>query len=393
MEVKIQNYQLGSELALHESSKFPLKVYNLALDLTKLDNEAIEYRLTFHTNSVFYQHIETEALFNMTLEMRSSLADLAFLSEPDIKLEISLKSDFLPQLIEHAANTEEAATYLLNLSQEQPDHPLLFTENWLLLSAKQTCEDGERGYRTLWDYLSPTALAQAAENGSEDPTTDALINFFKDWTSSHLSTDLEQAASELFKNLETTFTEFSNTNLSDIEKLFTEFRQETKTQWQASSLKLTLLEQVIRFFTTEDWQFTKLQGEPTLAMAFQGKQSRWNCYACVREDQQQFTFYSICPIATPIDKRTAIAEFLTRANYGMILGNFELDWDDGEIRYKTSIDVTDSTLTPALIQPIVYTNVLTMDQYLPGIQAVIDGVGAIDALRQVEVPTEAPIET
>ena len=391
MEAKINLYQLDKELTLHDRSNAPFTTHAVALALTKLELNLVECCFILQVNREFYQHIEAEALFNLTSEMRSPPVVSAFFPKPDIKLKISLKSDFLPQLTEHAASAEEAAMYLLKLSQEQPDHPLLLTENWLLLSAKQTCEDGERGYRTLWDYLSPTALAQAADNGFEDPTTDALISFFKDWTSSHLSTDLEQAASELLKKLETAFTEFGNTNLADIEKLFTDLKQETETQWQFSNLKTTLLEQVLHFFTTEDWQFTKLQGESTLAMAFQGKQSRWNCYACVREEQKQFAFYSICPIVAPEPQRSAIAEFLTRANYGMTIGNFELDYTDGEIRYKTSIDVTNAQLSSALIQTLVYTNVAMMDEYLPGIQAILAGATPIAAIQAIESPpTTAP---
>lgn len=41
----------------------------------------------------------------------------------------------------------------------------------------------------------------------------------------------------------------------------------------------------------------------------------------------------------PENKRLAVAEILTRANLGMIIGNLELAFVDREIRYKTSIDV------------------------------------------------------
>jgi len=43
-------------------------------------------------------------------------------------------------------------------------------------------------------------------------------------------------------------------------------------------------------------------------------------------------------------------KFLTRANYGMMIGNFEMDFTDGEIRYKTSIDVEGDKLSSALIK-------------------------------------------
>ncbi|MBP0018071.1 MAG: hypothetical protein J7647_10995 [Cyanobacteria bacterium SBLK] len=68
-----------------------------------------------------------------------------------------------------------------------------------------------------------------------------------------------------------------------------------------------------------------------------------------------------------------------------MLGNFELDFEDGEIRYKTSIDVESDRLTPALIKQIVYPNVMMMDEYLPGILAVINGDKTPrEAIAQIE---------
>ncbi len=65
------------------------------------------------------------------------------------------------------------------------------------------------------------------------------------------------------------------------------------------------------------------------------------------------------------------AEYLTRANYGLRIGNFEMDFSDGEVRYKTSIDVKGGNLTPSMVKVIVYANLHTMDRYLPGIMEVI----------------------
>jgi hypothetical protein len=69
-----------------------------------------------------------------------------------------------------------------------------------------------------------------------------------------------------------------------------------------------------------------------------------------------------------------------------VLGNFELDFDNGEICYKTSIDITDDRFNFALIQQLVYTNITIMDQYLPGIQAVLSGkVSPVEAIRAIEL--------
>ena len=68
----------------------------------------------------------------------------------------------------------------------------------------------------------------------------------------------------------------------------------------------------------------------------------------------------------------------------MIIGNFELDLSDGEIRYKTAIDVEGTILNHALMKQIVYANVLTMDRYYAGLQAVSEGAEPAPAVAAIE---------
>ncbi len=89
-------------------------------------------------------------------------------------------------------------------------------------------------------------------------------------------------------------------------------------------------------------------------MAFQGVNGKWTCYTRAREEQAQFVFYSICSVNAPENKRQSLAEFLTRANFGMIIGNFELDFASGEISYKTSVDVEGDRLSFLPIEQLVY---------------------------------------
>jgi hypothetical protein len=134
-----------------------------------------------------------------------------------------------------------------------------------------------------------------------------------------------------------------------------------------------LFDVVQAFFTEDEWSFSQLEGRPTLQLVFQGENGRWTCYAQVREAQAQFVFYSILPPTVPPAKRAEVAEFLTRANYGLVIGNFEMNLDDGEVRYKTSLDVEGDRLSPALIRQVVYSNIFVTDRYLPGLMSVIYG--------------------
>ena len=146
-----------------------------------------------------------------------------------------------------------------------------------------------------------------------------------------------------------------------------------------------ILDAVARFFEEDEWPYQQLEGRTVLRTGFAGQNGQWRCYAQALEERYQFVFYSVLPMRTPEEKRSAMAEFLTRANYGMLIGNFEMDFSDGEIRYKTSIDVEGDELTAPLIKQMLYANVLTVDRYWPGIIGVLSGeVSPADAIAEIE---------
>ena len=146
-----------------------------------------------------------------------------------------------------------------------------------------------------------------------------------------------------------------------------------------------ILDTAVGFFEEDGWPFTQLEGQPVLQTGFLGKNGHWTCFAKGWDEQAALAFYSVCPVNAPEDRRPAVAEFLTRANYGMLIGNFELDWMDGEIRFKTTISVEGDRPSSTLMKELVYTNVLMMDMYLPGILRVLYGdVSPAEAIAEIE---------
>lgn len=359
-------------------------------------------QLTSHVSHDFYRQIANNSSCNLKTELRISPANVEFLSDRPIQLELTLRPDLLPMLLDHAQTAEAAAAYLQTLSQQQSEqlqslqstaeaeqtaehpedpepsiHPLLYTENWFCLSVKQQQDYGEIGYSTFWSYVNPALLSQSV--ASSDQIAEGVTNLFKDWTTANLTAATQDITEELFKGVSGLFEGFDTW-------LDQAFSKDDEGDEEDIDDTDDLLETVIDFFTEDDWTFTKLQGQSTLQVTCQGKNGRWNCYALAREDQEQFVFYSIYPNAAPEDKRLVMAEFLTRANYGLIIGNFEMDFNDGEIRYKTSIVVEGDLLTTDLIKQLVYGNVMMMDHYFPGIQAVINGSKLpMEAIMDIEV--------
>jgi hypothetical protein len=75
----------------------------------------------------------------------------------------------------------------------------------------------------------------------------------------------------------------------------------------------------------------------------------------------------------PSDKRGAVAEYTARANYGLVIGNFELDMDSGHVRYKTSVDLEGAIIEQVLFKNLIYANLTTADRYYPGLLKVLWG--------------------
>lgn len=149
--------------------------------------------------------------------------------------------------------------------------------------------------------------------------------------------------------------------------------------------KEPLLAAAAAFFSQDDWNPSRVEGKTILKMGFKGNNGTWTCFAQTREEQKQFLFFSILPNNVPPERRAAVSEFITRANYGVYIGNFEMDMNDGEVRFRTSVDVEGGSLAPTMIKNLAYTNVMMMDKYLAGLNKVAyGGADAAATIKEIE---------
>jgi hypothetical protein len=140
-----------------------------------------------------------------------------------------------------------------------------------------------------------------------------------------------------------------------------------------------------RYLDADGWFPQPLEERHTYRMFYSGASGELRCYASVRVDLEQFFFYAVSGVKVPEGARVAVAEFLTRANYGLRIGNFELDFGDGEVRYKSSLDFEGEILSDNLIRNAIYPAVRIMDEYLPGLMKVaFGGATPADAIREIE---------
>lgn len=147
----------------------------------------------------------------------------------------------------------------------------------------------------------------------------------------------------------------------------------------------TLLARVCEHLDAGDWHYEPLDGSIGVRLAVQGRSGTWMTAVLVREEEEQVLVYSVPPFKVPAGKRAEVAELVTRANFDLILGNFELEWDEGEVRFKTSLDIEGDELSPALFERLLDPNLDTFDQYLPALLAVLHaGATPAEAIAEVE---------
>lgn len=124
-----------------------------------------------------------------------------------------------------------------------------------------------------------------------------------------------------------------------------------------------MFKNILSYFDSQGWKYHIPQPEKALVvLGISTESGKYHCIADVDEDLYRFVFFSISPINVPTKKRKTMAELLIRINHNLFLGNFELDFEDGEVRFKTSIIYESVELTQTIIEHIITSNLLAMDK-------------------------------
>jgi len=143
---------------------------------------------------------------------------------------------------------------------------------------------------------------------------------------------------------------------------------------------------VTKWFRREGWNMHRIpEVSGVWYTGYSGRHGDIPCVVVVHEMEKEFIFYSRVPFLIPREQRALVGEFLHRANYGLKIGNFELDFMDGDVRFKTSIDLEGATPQESMIHNAVMLNVLILDRYMTGLTAMLNGdLSPAEAVTSVE---------
>ena len=389
-------------------------------------------RLILSVSPEQYQQVMAQSLFHLKPEVQGPLHKADFLPDLPILLELGLQSHFfhftedieantytdsghLPTSLmtellailegasDCAAKPEERASNCLEVllgnrvaSPENAEDnlisistfiaPWLKTNSWLCRSVQQQQAHQTVGYTTLWAHIPPQQTTPMTASGVA--VLDAIASLLPKTTDA-IKAEVEQELPRLQEKL----LQFAGEFRTPLEQV--DWDTVTASAEAIGKLAPQPVSAIIKQFCDEgDWAYITLPHSSTLQVAFQGNSGQWPCLLQSDDESEQVACYSICPVAvTQEDHYGKVSEFLMRANDGLIIGNFELNFTTGEIRYKTSLDVEGDRLSPALIRQLIHLNVQTLDTYLPGIVDVLEGNSTpAEAIAAIEQPESDNIE-
>ena len=101
-----------------------------------------------------------------------------------------------------------------------------------------------------------------------------------------------------------------------------------------------------------DYQ-TDIDGQ-SISAVFGGEVGRYPIKANVAEDAALFQVRGYSPVIVPPGARCLIAETIARANHGLFVGKFEMDFDDGELQFQAAQILTDDSIHDEVIEGVCF---------------------------------------
>lgn len=133
---------------------------------------------------------------------------------------------------------------------------------------------------------------------------------------------------------------------------------------QKSESDLSIVDYLKQYFDDKGWHYNHYQPKAKdsqkshyLSLRMRNKQLDCGYLFRIQEKNKLLAIYGILPFLIPESHQSAAMLLITQINYDMMIGNLEMDINDGEIRYKNAINVEavslDDDILEHLLQSII----------------------------------------
>ena len=110
---------------------------------------------------------------------------------------------------------------------------------------------------------------------------------------------------------------------------------------------------------------------PSAMVDLRGDAALYTSRYYVAEELRTLVCNTRSPIIVPKRARRKVMAFITRANFGMMHGGFEMSLEYGTLFFRVSCGLQDGTLTSAMVTQMANAGVWSFDRYLPRMLEVV----------------------
>ena len=130
---------------------------------------------------------------------------------------------------------------------------------------------------------------------------------------------------------------------------------------------------MIAHFDRNEWSYQADDEKLLVRAGIKGRACSFEFVAFIDEHDEVFQVIALVPVAIPEGCRSAVAETVARINYGLKIGNFEFEYDEGRLRYRVGQILVDGRLEDGTIHHAIGCCVSLVNRYLPAVLSVIYG--------------------
>lgn len=141
-----------------------------------------------------------------------------------------------------------------------------------------------------------------------------------------------------------------------------------------------ILEQYVKFLETKELKYKWDKDNDVLITSFSIDSKLGSIREFIFAQQNEYTVLARCALHADKESIPLVAEYLLRANYGLKYGNFQMDFDDGEILYRYTQRTCDVSLTDEEIERSIIIPLAMFSRY---------GNGLVKVMFTLSTPEEA----
>ena len=127
------------------------------------------------------------------------------------------------------------------------------------------------------------------------------------------------------------------------------------------------------YFAGRGWPCEAVEDPPGLVVHHAWATPAFTSRATVTSGGRVVVYTSQAALPAPDDRRAEVSRYLGMVNRHLEVGSFELRWDTGEVRCKTSVDLLGASFDDDLMQGLLIPNHQAMVHYHGELLRVISG--------------------